>query len=124
MHILVSCEEYIVWRLFYNPVISEITFLLIDIQAGVSLRQTALGEMELHVLTVRTQRIYQQESRSKVVMRELVLRGGNWTRGYLFLLTAGSHRDGGENPRSRRVLIGTSLKNTSLSITMSRHAGG
>ena len=100
MHILVFCEEYIVWRLFYNPVISEITFLLIDIQAGVSLRQTALGEMELHVLTVRTQRIYQQESRSKVVMRELVLRGGNWTRGYLFLLTAGSHQDDGKNPRS------------------------
>ena len=69
-----------------------------------------------------TQRIYQQESRSKVVMRELVSRGGNWTRGYLFLLTAGSHRDGGENPRSRGVLFWTSLKNTSLSITMSRPA--
>ena len=82
-------------------------------------RQTALGEMEVHLLT---QRIYQQESRSKVVMRELVSRGGNWTRGYLFLLTAGSHRDGGENPRSRGVLFWTSLKNTSLSITMSRPA--
>ena len=58
--------------------------------------KTALDEMEVHALTKRP---FQQGSRPKAVMRELVQGGGYWTSGFLLLSTVGSQQDvGGGTP--------------------------